>query len=91
MPLSDTHTLHCITYRKKRLLVSLSLQISTNIITEDEWRSFEVGVDDAGNITLIDKNNMDRLLISHIDSSPIKPLYVILRSNEPSFWKVIES
>ncbi|XP_048523168.1 uncharacterized protein LOC109540509 isoform X2 [Dendroctonus ponderosae] len=66
-------------------------QISTNIITEDEWRSFEVGVDDTGNITLIDKNNMDRLLISHIDSSPIKPLYAILRSNEPSFWKVIEN
>ncbi|CAG9766449.1 unnamed protein product [Ceutorhynchus assimilis] len=64
---------------------------SSNIIAGDEWRSFEIGVDETGNVTLIDKNNMDRLLISHVDKEPLKPSYMLIRSFQPSLWKIIQN
>ncbi|KAL1513774.1 hypothetical protein ABEB36_003139 [Hypothenemus hampei] len=65
-------------------------QVASNVISDVEWRSFEIRVEE-GNVTLIDKNNMDRVLINHVDSDPMKPLYFLMRSSERSLWKVIEN
>ncbi|XP_066143041.1 uncharacterized protein [Euwallacea fornicatus] len=77
-----------IKYKESQLEYS---QVATNVISFDEWRSFEIAVSDSGSVTLMDKSNPDRTLINHTDAEPLKPSYLLMRSQDPSFWKVAEN
>lgn len=67
-----------------------SYEAFSNIISDDEWRSFEVSVDQTGKIILTDKN-LDRVVIEYVDSEPLKPMYLLMRSQNSSLWRISES
>ncbi|XP_076260040.1 uncharacterized protein LOC143196263 isoform X2 [Rhynchophorus ferrugineus] len=63
----------------------------SKIISEDEWRNFEVSVDKDGKVVLVD-NNLNRVVIEHNDDTdPITPMYLLMRSENLSAWKVSEN
>ncbi|KAF7280030.1 hypothetical protein GWI33_006462 [Rhynchophorus ferrugineus] len=63
----------------------------SKIICEDEWRNFEVSVNKDGKVVLVD-NNLNRVVIEHNDDTdPITPMYLLMRSENLSAWKVSEN
>ncbi|XP_063905545.1 uncharacterized protein LOC135124423 [Zophobas morio] len=58
-----------------------------NILSGDEWRNFGVSLDDAGIFRLLDVS-VNRTVIEYEDKEALKPLYLLMRSEEPALWKI---
>ncbi|XP_060534337.1 uncharacterized protein LOC132706804 [Cylas formicarius] len=67
-----------------------SFKAFSNVLADDEWRNFEVSVDEGGTVSLVDKN-LNRALIKYNDSEPLQAMYFLMRSQEPSLWKISEN
>ncbi|RZC27695.1 uncharacterized protein BDFB_000742, partial [Asbolus verrucosus] len=58
-----------------------------NISSEDEWRNFIINLDDNGVLSLNDVN-VNRTAIQYEDKEVLKPLYLLVRSDQPAVWKI---
>ncbi|XP_050305913.1 uncharacterized protein LOC126743031 isoform X2 [Anthonomus grandis grandis] len=70
-------------------VMNVVYQAFSNIITIDEWRNFQVEVKE-NKIKLIDLNT-NRILFEGQNKDDIRPKYLVVRSLQPSFWKIIEN
>ncbi|XP_044744390.1 uncharacterized protein LOC123306449 isoform X2 [Coccinella septempunctata] len=64
-----------------------SYKAFSNIISRDEWRNFEIGMDGDKQLKLKDMN-LNRTLIEKKDDYPLKPAYLFFKSKGPSLWKI---
>ncbi|CAH1965540.1 unnamed protein product [Acanthoscelides obtectus] len=60
-----------------------------HILSQDEWRSFTISSTDSS-LKLIDIN-LNRMLIQYKINETWKPMYMFMRSNSVSLWKIHEN
>nr|CAI5845464.1 unnamed protein product [Callosobruchus analis] len=62
----------------------------SNILSQDEWRSFTISFSDNVTVKLVDIN-LNRTLIQHKINETWKPMFMFMRSKSVSLWKIHEN
>lgn len=60
------------------------------MLSEDEWRNFEITYNGLGHLTLFEVFS-GKTIINYTDPHPLNLLYILPRSKNPALWNVHKS